>query len=90
MSFFYISFKNSFVYRSSVIFSISGSIFTMLITIALWTFVYQHDIDKIRYMITYVIFSNIIRLFYSGAMSDAIAGKVTSGAFAIDLIRPLY
>ena len=89
MSFFLISFKNSFVYRSSAIFSIIGSVFTMLISMALWTFVYQYDMDKISYMITYVILSNIIRLFYSGGMSDAIAGKVTSGAFAIDLIRPI-
>ena len=89
MSFFVISFKNAFVYRASVIFSIIGSVFTMLISIALWTFVYKHDATKISYMIAYVILSGIISLFYSGGMSDTIAGKVTSGAFAIDLIRPI-
>lgn len=89
MSFALISFKNSFVYRSSVIFSVIGSIFTMLITIALWTFVYQHEADMISYMITYTILSSIIGMLYSGGMSGAISDKVTSGAFAIDLIRPV-
>ncbi len=89
MSYFLISFKNSIVYRSSVIFSIIGSIIWMLISMALWTFVYQHDTDQIHYMITYVILSQIIGMFYSGGMSDAIAGKVHSGDFALDLIRPV-
>lgn len=89
MSYFLISFKNSFVYRFSVIFSIISSVFAMLVAIALWTFVYRNDVNKINYMITYVILSGIISLFYSGEMSDAIAEKVTTGAFAIDLIRPV-
>jgi ABC-2 type transport system permease protein len=89
MSFFLTSFKNSFVYRSSVIFNIIGSVCWILISIALWTFVYQHNPDKISYMISYVILSNIIGMFYTNGMSSAIAGKVTSGAFAIDLIRPV-
>ncbi len=89
MSYFLISFKNSIVYRSSVFFSIIGSIIWMLISMALWTFVYQHDATQIQYMITYVILSQIIGMFYSGGMSDAIAGKVHSGDFALDLIRPV-
>lgn len=89
MSYFFISFKNSIVYRSGVIFSIIGSIIWMLISMALWTFVYQHDASQIEYMITYVILSQIIGMFYSGGMSDAIAGKVHSGDFALDLIRPV-
>lgn len=89
MSYFLMSFKNSIVYRSSVIFSIIGSIIWMLISMALWTFVYQHDAAQIHYMITYVILSQIIGMFYSGGMSDAIAGKVHSGDFALDLIRPV-
>ena len=40
-------------------------------------------------MITYALLSNIIRMFYSSGMSGAISGKVASGAFAIDLIRPV-
>ena len=89
MSFIKIAFKNSFVYRPSVIFNIIGSVFSMLITMALWVFVYQHESNMISYMIAYTIFSRIIGMFYSGGMSDAIAGKVTSGAFSIDLIRPV-
>ena len=89
MSFFIISLKSSFIYRSSVIFSIIGSLFSMLLTIALWTFVFQHDPEKIKYMITYAILSSIIGMCYSSGMSNAIAGKVTGGAFAIDLIRPV-
>ncbi len=89
MSYFLISFKNSVVYRFSVVFSIIGSIIWMLISMALWTFVYQHNADQIHYMITYVILSQMIGMFYSGGMSDAITGKVHSGDFALDLIRPV-
>ena len=88
MSFILISFKNSLIYRSSILFNILGSIIRVLISIALWSFLYVDNIEMINYMIIYTIMSNIISLFYSGGMSDAIGSKVISGSFAIDLIRP--
>ena len=89
MHFFTISFKNSLVYRSSVLFRIIGSIFFVFVQIALWTFIFKHDDEMTKYMISYVILSNIIGLFYSDQIRGEIGGKVSSGMFAIDLIRPV-
>lgn len=89
MDFFKIAFKNSFVYRSSIIFSVLGSIFNILLILALWVFVYQYDNGKISYMITYTILSNCIGLFYSNKIGYAIARQVISGDFALALIKPV-
>lgn len=83
------SFKNAFVYRSSVIFSIIGSVFWVLVQIALWSFIYQDEPSMISYMTAYVIVANIVGMFYSKDMMTLIGGKVASGNFAYDLIRPV-
>ncbi len=89
MSLFWISFKKTFAYRSSVIFSVLGSIFNLLITMALWSYVYRFDDAKQKYMLTYVILSTLIDFCYHDGMCDSISKRITSGNFAIDLIRPV-
>lgn len=89
MCFFFISFKKVLNYRSSVIFSILGSIISIYIQIALWRFVFRYDYEKTSYMVTYVILSNIINLFYSDGMCNIISEKIQKGTFATDLIRPI-
>jgi len=89
MEFFLMSFRNTFVYRSSVIFQIFSSIFWVLVQIALWSYIYKGEPDMITYMTAYVILSNFIKLLYSQDMITMIGGKVSSGNFAYDLIRPV-
>lgn len=89
MSLFWISFKKTFAYRSSVIFSVLGSVFNLLITMALWTYVYRYDDAKQKYMLVYVILSTLIDFCYHDGMCDSISKRITSGNFAIDLIRPM-
>jgi len=84
-----VTLKKAFNYRSSVIFNIIGSVFSILISMALWKYVYSYDVDKMNYMIIYVIISNIIGMFYSKAMIGEIGGKVFDGSFALELIRPV-
>lgn len=88
MYYFKIAFKKSFVYRSSVFFSIIGSTIWIFISIYLWIYVYHNEPQKVEYMITYVILSNIISMFYSNTISSEIGQKVIDGSFALDLIKP--
>lgn len=90
VEFFWISFKNAFVYRSSVIFSILGSLFWVFVQIALWTYIYRGTEQMIEYMIAYVILANMIKIFYSKEMGNMIGGKVSSGNFVYDLLRPTH
>ena len=89
MHFFSISFKNSLVYRWSVLFSIIGSILFIAINIMLWRFLYQNNPDMVSYMTRYTIFSNIIAMFYTRGIANRIGDKVSSGAFVTDLIKPV-
>ena len=84
-----ISLKNAFTYRSSVLFSIIGSAFNILVLIALWKYIYSYDTEMMNYMILYVIISNTIGMFYSENMCEQIGGKVANGSFALELIRPV-
>lgn len=89
MHFFKITLKNSMVYRWSVLFSITGSILYIAMNIMLWRFLYRDTPDMVSYMTKYTIFSNIIGMFYAGGIAGRIGGKVSSGAFVTDLIRPI-
>lgn len=89
MSIFKISLKNAITYRGSVYFNSIGSVFNIFISIALWQYVYQYNSYMTDYMTLYVIFSNIIGMFYNKGMSFEIGSKVTNGSFAIELIRPV-
>jgi ABC-2 type transport system permease protein len=87
--FFKISLKNSMVYRWSVLFSIAGSVLYIAICLMLWRFLYRNTPDMVSYMTKYTIISNIIGMFYAGGIAYRIGGKVSSGAFVTDLIRPI-
>ena len=89
MSILWISLKNTIIYRSKVIFSIIGAIFNILVSIALWKYIYSYDIAMMNYMILYVIVSNIVSMFYSENMCEQIGGKVANGSFALELVRPV-
>ena len=89
MHFFKISLKNSMVYRWSVLFSIAGSILYIAISLMLWRFLYRDTPDMVSYMTKYTIVSNIIGMFYARGIAGRIGGKVSSGAFVTDLIRPI-
>lgn len=89
MYLFYISLKNSFVYRYSMFFSCLGSILVIYINILLWKSLYKENTEMIQYMIRYTIMSNIIAMIYTPGISDSIGGKVSTGAFVIDLLRPI-
>ena len=89
MHFFKISVKNSMVYRWSVLFSILGSILYISISLMLWRFLYHDTPDMVSYMTKYTIVSNIIGMFYARGIAGRIGGKVSSGTFVTDLIRPI-
>jgi len=77
------------VYRWSVLFSIVGSVLYIAISLMLWRFLYQDRPEMISYMTKYTIMSNIIAMFYTRGIAYSIGGKVSSGAFVTDLIRPI-
>lgn len=83
------SFKNAFTYRISTLSQTLGSILRIFILIALWQFVYRYDKEMQKYMVLYVILSNVISIFYSQAMGVELGNKVADGSFALDLIRPV-
>ena len=89
MEYFWISFKNAFVYRVQVIFGIISAFLIVWTTIALWNYVYIHNGDMQENMVIYTILANIIGLCYSNIISNQIAEKVYKGSFAIDLLRPV-
>ena len=89
MHFFIISLKNSLVYRWSVLFSIFGAVLYIAICLMLWRFLYRDAPDMVSYMTKYTIVSNVIGMFYARGIAGRIGGKVSSGAFVTDLIRPV-
>jgi len=89
LHFFRITFKNSLVYRWSVLFSIFGSVLYIYICLTLWRYLYRDSPGMVSYMTRYAIVSSIIGMFYARGMAYRIAEKVSSGAFATDLIRPI-
>lgn len=89
MYLFRISFKNSLVYRWSVIFSIVGSVLFISINLVLWGFLYKDDPKMVSYMTRYTIVSNIISLCYARGIAQRIGSKFASGDFVTDLIRPI-
>ena len=89
MHFFRVSFKNSFVYRWPVVFSIAGSILYIAICLVLWGFLFKDDPGMVSYMTRYTIFSNIVTMCYARGIHHRIGGKVASGGFVTDLIRPV-
>jgi ABC-2 type transport system permease protein len=89
MYFFRIVFKNSLVYRWPIVFSVLGSVFFIAVNLMLWRFLFRNDAVMITYMTRYTILSNIVAMFYTRGIANRIGDKVTSGAFVIDLVRPI-
>jgi len=89
MHFFFITFKNSLVYRWSVLFSVIGSVLFIAINLMLWRFLYRDNPEMVTYMTKYTILSNIIAMFYARGIAYRIGNKVSSGAFVTDLIKPV-
>lgn len=89
MHFFRITLKNSMVYRWPILLSIASSVLYIAISLMLWRFLYRETPDMVSYMTKYTIVSNIIGMFYARGIAGRISGKVSSGAFVTDLIRPI-
>jgi ABC-2 type transport system permease protein len=84
-----IAFKNAFAYRTATFLSIFGSVFSILAQIAIWHYIFRNDAGMIRYMMAYVIIAQIISIFLNNNISTRIGDKVTSGEFAVDLLKPV-
>lgn len=89
MYFFKITFKNSLVYRWSVLFSIIGSVIYIAINLLLWRYLYHDTSEMVSYISGYTIISSIIAMFYSNGISGRIGNKVANGDFVMDLVRPI-
>src|SRR6476660_6078419 len=83
------SFKTTFAYRSSVFIGILGSLFSVLVQIAIWSYIFQTDPSMIRYMIAYVVVAQLLGQVYVDQLSVRIGDKIKTGDLAVDLIKPL-
>jgi len=84
-----IEFKKNFIYRSDVLFSVFGSMITILVQIALWKYLYRNEQIMINYMMCYVIVANIISIIYSNRIYNILSEKIHTGNLVFDLIRPM-
>ncbi len=84
-----IAFKNAFAYRTATFLSIFGSVFSILAQIAIWHYIFRNDAEMIRYMMAYVVIAQILSIFLNNNISARIGDKVTSGEFAVDLLKPV-
>lgn len=82
------TFKKQFAYRIPVIVSFFGTIVSIYIQIALWSYLYRDDLDSTIYMTDYICLSNIISCFYEPRLAKDIERRFRTGDLAIDLIRP--
>lgn len=85
----FIGFKSKFIYKTEIFFTIIASIIEILVQMALWKYLYHNDAEMIKYMMGYVVFSNIIRIIYSNRIYYVLSDKIESGDFALDLIKPI-
>ena len=88
MANFIISFKNSYVYRSNLLFGLISPFIKIFSQIALWSFLYQGNSSMITYMSGYVVLSSAIHVFYSGEIYYLISEKVSKGDYILELLRP--
>lgn len=84
-----IAFKSNFAYRSSVLMGFLGSIFSIIVQIAIWQYVFRKDTAMSLYMTAYVVLSQFIRIMHKNDISSKIGYNVASGNFVIDLIKPV-
>lgn len=89
MTYIYITLKNNFVYKWSVIFSTLSSVMSVAVLILLWKYLYRNNEDMVNYMVKYTILSNIFSFLYCKGMASRIGDKVADGNFVFDLIKPM-
>ncbi|MCL6591628.1 MAG: ABC-2 family transporter protein [Firmicutes bacterium] len=89
LAIFKTSFRNSFVYRSSVFVSIFGSVFAVFVQIAIWNIIFREKPATIQYMTIYVIISRLLQIFYTDNICGNIGQKVRDGNFVTDLLKPI-
>lgn len=82
------AFKKQFAYRIPVVVTLIGSIVSVYIQIALWSYLYKNDMRNIEYMISYIVISNFISCLYEPNLAKDIEARFRTGDLAIDLIRP--
>ncbi|MEI6285550.1 MAG: ABC-2 family transporter protein [Bacillota bacterium] len=88
-AFLRIAFKNYFAYRATLFTSVLGILLWVAIQIAVWAYVFQKDAQMLAYMTAYVILAGVLNDFYNNRVTDLVAEKISSGNFAIDLIKPV-
>jgi ABC-2 type transport system permease protein len=89
LAFVRMSFKTNFAYRSAVFMGILGSLFSVLVQIAIWTFIFQKDPAMLSYMTAYVVLSQLLGLVYFDQITTSLGNKITTGDFVTDLIKPV-
>jgi ABC-2 type transport system permease protein len=87
-SFARIAFKSNFAYRITLITGLFGSFFSLAVQIAIWVYIFRNDPAMIKYMTAYMIFSQFLRQVYENHLTWSMTEKISSGAFATDLIKP--
>lgn len=85
-----ISFRKNFVYRSSVLMGAIGSVFAVVVQIAIWNYVFRGDPAMVRYMTAYVVLARLLASLYQDKISNMIGDKVYNGSFVVDLIKPIH
>ena len=88
-AFFTMFFRNSFVYRTAIIFSIFGAVLAIVAKIAVWKFIFIYDEDMVKYMIKYVIISVFLGIVLTDNISGRLGNKVMNGDFVFDLLKPI-
>lgn len=83
------SFKTSFAYRSSVFVGVLGSLFSVIVQISIWAFIFQKDPAMLSYMTAYVVLSQFLNQVYVDYISVDLGNKIGTGDFVTDLIKPV-
>ncbi len=87
--------KKGLVYRFDYIMRMIGSITALIVNYYIWkalleqdTVVIDHAAVNLRYMVTYITISAVIRSFIRSGTTGEINQKIQSGSLAMDLIKP--
>ncbi len=87
-AFIKISFKAGFAYRSAALMGFFGALVTVLVQMAIWAYIFRADPAMTRYMLAYVVLSQFLLQVFANGLTGQVAGKISSGAFTTDLIKP--
>lgn len=89
MEMVFIEIKRRMNYRTEVYFTFFASLVEIAVQIALWRYLYQNNNEMMNFMTVYVIYSSIIKAFYSNRIFYILTEKIQSGDFIIDLLKPV-